>query len=1391
MRKKITFLFALLCASMMSFAIDWSGYAWLGNGGVDGKYSNKIKAVSTPELTGAAFINNLQMNSGHASIHIAMPSSDFGAISLDAADYNTAGSGFFPHLDAFKKQETEFTVVCSGTTYTFTVYYEDGEPDDLTGWNIAKGKTSVAGAYPADYEPYRANDGMIDNGDNRWASGSGAKHYAAVSNAAEDWWYVDLGGFYRVDQIKILFETAAPTDYDLLISNNAVSWTVLGTYTGQPTTGNAADKYNVYNFTDKVGRYVKIFARNGYNNMQYGISMYELEVYGDRATISDVNPPVMETASLSGTPSYDRVNITVSGTDEEDGAVVQFHVVDATHGVDQVQAAEAGVITVTELTAEITYSFTITALDAAGNESANSVNVAATTAQDTSIPTVAAPVPSGTGKEILPIYCDAFASILEHGFDKDGFAGVTLMMEQNISGDHCLVYNVAGANEVTWGHYNGTNDEICAQSEYRGSGMGVDASAMEYLHIDIWSLQAGTNVININVNDAGLTSLRLSHNGNGWQSYDIALSDFGFNPENPAYRSDNVRWMKFNGIGFISGKMALDNVYFWKTATGLHAVSATANNASFGTASVVVTETGLAPEGGMVTDGTEVTFSATPNDGYIFVDWSNGNTNATFNATVDAAMNLTANFRAQGTVYCNTEVTSTRDDDVHVAYATMKRTSANNYKLVVRSAETLGNFSNTTLQVNGSENLNLNNQGTLTDNNHVLTYEFTSTTPPSMTSGYLYLNVPGSKYIECWFTRLTNIEYEIPCNDDNVPVESISLNYDEATIEIGATKTLVVSFNPVYATDKSITWTSSNGTVASVDGGVVTANTVGTATITAETSNGKTATCAVTVEPVTEKTCWGTGTDFTYDDRTISWYYSVTRNENKTLTYYAEFSSSVAGLGNLDVVIDNDVWKHMTYNASTMSASYTTEGTYETGAVLNDFFYFEGRRQDFSYTVGSECAKPTVDVTGVSINHTSAELLVGETLTLSAEVVPANADDKVIIWENSDETVASFNTSTGEITALAEGTTTITAKSHFDEDIYATCVVTVSSAITAKTWYGVATFTPNEGLTGFTYSITRNTDRSLTFSVVLDKNPVGFVGEVCISGSYKGMSYSASTLTATYTTEANYAADGDALNAYWWLKSADNADQVDFTYTVGSKNDPLPQAVAVDEEKDNNAILTTYDGRTVVGVLGRSFTAGNLYTLVLPFDVDAAQTASQLPGQLTKLNNSYLKENGDLRINFVDVEAIEAGVPYLYTPSANITNPVFTGVTVSKDLQPTVPTDGYAEYHGIYAPTTGEELKTHENAYVLGSDQYLYAALVLQNDQPMKALRGYFVLNFSNSGANAPRARVIFNNKETEIATGISDVQSAPVQCTKVLRDGQLLIIRDGRTYNAQGQWIK
>ena len=129
--KKIFFVAALLCASMMSFAIDWDAEEWRGNGTGDEKNTDKYKAVVSPEMPAPGFINNLQTKNEKACLHICFPSAAFGASSLDASMYEEDGAGRYIHLDVFQNKETEFTMVCSDVTYTFTVYYADGTATGL------------------------------------------------------------------------------------------------------------------------------------------------------------------------------------------------------------------------------------------------------------------------------------------------------------------------------------------------------------------------------------------------------------------------------------------------------------------------------------------------------------------------------------------------------------------------------------------------------------------------------------------------------------------------------------------------------------------------------------------------------------------------------------------------------------------------------------------------------------------------------------------------------------------------------------------------------------------------------------------------------------------------------------------------------------------------------------------------------------------------------------------------------------------------------------------------------------------------------------------------------------------------------------------------------------
>jgi len=81
-----------------------------------------------------------------------------------------------------------------------------------------------------------------------------------------------------------------------------------------------------------------------------------------------------------------------------------------------------------------------------------------------------------------------------------------------------------------------------------------------------------------------------------------------------------------------------------------------------------------------------------------------------------------------------------------------------------------------------------------------------------------------------------------------VPVASVSL--DKSTMTVTGAKTLVATVLPVNATDPSLTWSSSNSSVATVSGGVVTAVGVGTTRITATSNAGSlSAFCDVTVLP--------------------------------------------------------------------------------------------------------------------------------------------------------------------------------------------------------------------------------------------------------------------------------------------------------------------------------------------------------------------------------------------------------------------------------------------------------------------------------------------------------------------------------------------------------------
>ncbi len=90
--------------------------------------------------------------------------------------------------------------------------------------------------------------------------------------------------------------------------------------------------------------------------------------------VADTEAPVMGTATLSGTPTHNSAQIQVSGA-TDNVAVTAYHVVDVANGYDQVLVPAGDILTLSGLKAGTSYTLTITARDAYGNESTNNVTV--------------------------------------------------------------------------------------------------------------------------------------------------------------------------------------------------------------------------------------------------------------------------------------------------------------------------------------------------------------------------------------------------------------------------------------------------------------------------------------------------------------------------------------------------------------------------------------------------------------------------------------------------------------------------------------------------------------------------------------------------------------------------------------------------------------------------------------------------------------------------------------------------------------------------------------------------------------------------------------------------------------------------------------------------------
>ncbi|AQS18342.1 beta strand repeat-containing protein [Clostridium beijerinckii] len=592
---------------------------------------------------------------------------------------------------------------------------------------------------------------------------------------------------------------------------------------------------------------------------------------------------------------------------------------------------------------------------------------------------------------------------------------------------------------------------------------------------------------------------------------------------------------------------------------------------------------------------------------------------------------------------------------------------------------------------------------------------------------------------------------------------SVSLNKADDAITAGGTDALTATVLPSNATNKNVTWTSSNTNVATVDSnGVVTGVNAGSAVIVASTVDGsKKATCTVTV----------TGTTTVHPT-------SVSLNKADDAITAGGTDALTATVSPSNATNKNVTWTSSNTNVATVDSNGVVTGVNAGSAIIIATTVDGSKKATCTVTV---TGTTTVHPTSVSLNKADDAITAGGTDALTATVLPSNATNKNVTWTSSNTNVATVD-SNGVVTGVNAGSAVIVA-STVDGSKKATCTVTVTGTTTVHPT-SVSLNKADDAITAggtdaltATVSPSNATNKNVTWTssntnvATVDSNGVvtgvNAGSAIIIATTVDGSKKATCTVTVTGTTtvhptsvslnkadDAITAGGTDALTAtvspsnatnknVTWTSSNTNVATVDSNGVVTAVNAGSAIIVVATVDGSKKATCTvTVTGTTTVHPTSVSLnkaedaiTAGETDTL----------TATVLPGDATNQNVTWTSSNTNVAT--VDsngvVTAVNAG-------SAII---VVATVDGSKKATCTVTVTGTTTVH-----PTSVSLNKAEDAITAGETDTL-TATVLPGDATNQ--------NVTWTSSNTNVATVDSNGVVTAVNAGSAIIVVATVDGSK------------------------
>ena len=334
------------------------------------------------------------------------------------------------------------------------------------------------------------------------------------------------------------------------------------------------------------------------------------------------------------------------------------------------------------------------------------------------------------------------------------------------------------------------------------------------------------------------------------------------------------------------------------------------------------------------------------------------------------------------------------------------------------------NYSDLEIKKDSSQGLRATITPKETTDDKTLTWESNNPEVATVSStGVVTARRPGNAII----TVRTSNGLTDTCNITVISqITSVHLNLTAITLDEGVSQTLRATINPSDTTDdKTLTWKSSNTNVATVDQeGKVTAVKEGVATITVTTVNGRRAECKITVNKPSEN----------IPIESVSL-------DKTTLTLEEQQAETLVATINPGNTTDDTTltWKSSNPEVATVDQEGKVTAIKEGSATIT-VTTVNGKEATCTVTV----TKKPVPIESVSLNKTTLALEEQQAETLVATINPSNTtDDTTLTWKSSNPEVATVDQE-GKVTAIKEGSATITVTTVNGKE--ATCTVTVLNA---------------------------------------------------------------------------------------------------------------------------------------------------------------------------------------------------------------------------------------------------------------------------------------------------------------------------------------------------------